>query len=148
MKVKEDTAARLLLYEQSVWISIVAAAGALLVVVYVVTDRAWKGLIGAGLFFIFGLGFWRTARVEFDKVRRNITIDRMDLFARCRLRVPFDDIEDVIVEADRPDASSTPPCRVVLKTRTGALPLTAGYSGNYTAYNLIRERALQALERA
>jgi hypothetical protein len=145
VRVKEDNPARLLLYEQSVWISVASVVGALLTVVYVITDRAWKGLLGAGLFLVFGLAFWRTARVEFDKVKRSVTIDRTDVFRRRRTRLSFDDIEDVIVEADQPEASPEPPCRVVLRTRSGPLPLTRGFYGSYPVHNLIRERALQAL---
>lgn len=149
VKVSEDSGARLVLKDQSVWIAAVCGLAALFPVSQILLGRAPTSMyILAGFFVLFALVFLRRSRIEFDKSARRVSIDKLQVFKRRSARLAFDDISDVLIETEPLSAAErAPPCRLSLVTTQGALPLTDSYQSDYAHHSVMRHAILQALGR-
>ena len=150
MKVSEDSSARLVLKDQSVWITTVCGLAAALLVSQILVGRAPASMyVAAGFFALFALVFLRRSRVEFDKSARMVSIDKLQVFKRRRTRLRFDDISDVLIETEPLSATErVPPCRLSLATTQRTLPLTDSYQSDYAHHSVMRNAILQALGRS
>jgi hypothetical protein len=149
MRIVENTPARLVLRDRTLWISIVCfAAGAVPMAFFSGGVAPWRLLGGSAFFFISGLLTLRTSDVIFDKVARTCDINRFDVLRRKRTRLAFADIVDVRVEREPTEMNRRAAlCRLSLVTDASVLPLTAGYSGGPERFDAIRKTILSALSR-
>jgi len=147
MRIVENTPARLVLRDRTLWISIICfAAGAAPMAFFSGVVAIWRLLGGAALFFIFGLLTLRASDVIFDKVARTCDISRFDVLRRKRVHLGFSDIVDVRVERERMETDRRAAlCRLSLVTDAAVLPLTAGYSPGPERFDAMRNAILGAL---
>jgi hypothetical protein len=149
MRIVENTPARLVLRDRTVWLSIICFAAAFLPLPFLSDVVApWRLLGGFAPFFIFGLLTLRTSEVVFDKAARTCDINRFDMLRRKRTHLVFADIVDVRVEREPTEMDRRAAlCRLSLVTDASALPLTAGYSGGPERFDAMRKAILGALSR-
>jgi hypothetical protein len=147
MRIVERSATRLSLQGGSAWVSIVCFLAAALVGIASLMGRGHGGLVGAGLFLLCGIMLLRTSRVELDEQARILTLEKLRIFKRSSLAIPFDDISDVEVETDPLRTSKVPQSRLALVTAKGRIPLTDGYSAGSDNLAALRLAMLEALGR-
>jgi hypothetical protein len=147
MRITENSAERLVLKEQTVWISVVCALGAMVMLYQSWAKHLWGGLVSAGFFALFALIMHRTSRAEFDKHTRVATLGQLRTFKRSSFSLVFDDITDVIIESDALGDGPAPSCRLSIQTSGGARPITDSYSSDYGGYVVMRIAILETLGR-
>ena len=86
------------------------------------------GLIGASATCLLFMLVSETSDFVFDAGTRRLTWTRRVGAVRRSGMVPFEEIEHVVVRTALGSDSVAPSRRIVLLTRNGELPLTAGYS--------------------
>jgi hypothetical protein len=147
VRIMENSARRLVLYEQTVWISVVCVLAAMVMLYQSWASHRWGGLVSAGFFALFALISLRTSRAQFDKHARVATLDKMRIFKRSSFRLLFDEISDVVIETDGLGDGPAPSCRLSLQTNDGSRLLTDGYSSGYGNYVVMRFAILETLGR-
>jgi hypothetical protein len=147
MRVTDDSSQRLVLRDQTLWISVICAAAALSIGAVSLLHQTWRPLAAAALFAVFGILFIRKSRVEINRSEHTVTIETTKPFSRRTVRLKFDDIKDVAIEADAIQDNRTPSCRLAFTTSSGSQPLSEVYSGRYERYESMRENVLAALGR-
>jgi hypothetical protein len=146
MRIAEDTPSRLVLRDRTFWISLICfgAAAALLVRFALAADKHL--LVGAALFFLFGLPFLRATDLAFDKYQRLCSLRRLDVLRVRRQTLAFEDIRDIRVEVDPMAGDShVISCRFALVTTSAVIPLTIAYEPDLERYNGMRETILDTL---
>lgn len=99
------------------------------------------GLIGASITCLLFMLVSEKSDFVFESGTRRLTWTRRVGFLRRSGQVPFEEIEHVVVRTVLGSDSVAPSQRIVLLTRQGELPLTAGYSpGDDYAENAERLR--------
>lgn len=88
------------------------------------------GLIGASCTCLLFLFLSEKSDFVFDSALRRLTWTRRVGLLRRSGFLPFDQIEQVVVRTAMGSDAISPSQRIVLLTRTGELPLTAGFSPN------------------
>jgi hypothetical protein len=150
--VTENSPVRLVLRDRTAWLS--------LLWILVASLLAFRGAsISTGS---FAAGTWvapgflvlaaficlRTTVFECDKTSRLATLERLKVFKRSTLVIPFSEISDVVVEAEpMPDTGSTPSCRLILVSDSRRIPLTESYEPDSARFHAMRESILGALAR-
>ncbi|HEV2212557.1 MAG TPA: hypothetical protein VGS99_04345 [Gammaproteobacteria bacterium] len=148
MKFAEDSAQRLVLKDQTFWLSVIFGVVVLWVLYAEVVQHAPCGLLLSGAFFaLFALLCLRSSRIEFDKATRVACVTKLQVLRRTRNEFRFDDIQDVAIEAEPLPGHRNPPCRLCLVTPKGSLPLTDAYAGSYSLHEALRLTILKALGR-
>ncbi|HWW20584.1 MAG TPA: hypothetical protein VNZ06_07245 [Steroidobacteraceae bacterium] len=147
MRITEDSPDRLVLQEQTIWISVICGAAAVWIGAVSVLHQAWRPLVGAALFACFGILFIRKSRVEISRSTHTVIIKITKPFNWRTVRLRFDEVKDVVIEPDAMQSNRTPSCRLALTTSSGSQPLSEVYSGGYVRYESMRESVLAALGR-
>jgi hypothetical protein len=147
MRITEDSPRRLVLRDQTLWLSAICAATAVLIAAVSFLQQIWRGLITATIFAVFGILLVRKSRVEINRSELTVTIETTKPFSRRSVRLKFDDIKDVAIEADAIQDNRTPSCRLAFTLTSGSQPLSEVYSGRYEVYEAMREKVLAALGR-
>jgi hypothetical protein len=145
VRIAANTPERLVLKEETVWVSAVCALGGAWLLVAGVPRTGWKAGLMAAFFMLCGLAFFRTARVTFDRAGQCVLIEQRNVFRRTSSSVAFGDIEDVVIELSSANRRGTPATRLVLKTTTGAQPLAGVYSSSFGAHTRVRIAVLEFL---
>lgn len=141
MRIAENDQARLVLRDSSVWISwICFAAAAGLAVTFASRPADPRLVIPPVLLALFGVGFFRSSEVTFDKMTRTCVVRRRDLARVRRTAFPFGEITDVRVEVRLGgDHARILMCRLNLIRGAETLPLTASYQPGLARYEALRE---------
>lgn len=143
MRVVENGPCRLVLRDRTSWISFFCWIAALIIAAFALRRGEPKALVSAGLFFLFGIGFFRNSKAVFDKSSRSCSLSRLDMWRVSRTTVPFDAIQDIVVEPmignDSPNASL---CRLSLESADAVTPLSSSYEPDLARYEAIRELVL------
>jgi hypothetical protein len=147
MRITEDSPDRLVLQEQTIWVSVICGTAALWVGAVSVLHQAWRPLVGAALFACFGILFIRKSRVDISRSKHTVTIATTRPFSRRTVQLNFDDIKDVAIEPDAMQSNRTPSCRLAFTTSSGSQALSEVYSGGYASNESMRESVLAALGR-
>ncbi len=148
MRIVENSPQRLILRDQSIWITAVCfAAAAFLAGFAAFRASTAHGLwLTAFLFAIFGLVFLRRAVVEFDKLTGLCTINKLKVFKRTRLSIPFTDIQDVKIEVEPLNlGSEREHYALSLTTSSRIVPLSVTYEPGIGHFNEIRAAILETL---
>lgn len=148
MRVVENGPSRLVLRDRTSWISFFCWTAALVIAAFAVSRGEPKALVSAGLFCVFGIGFFRNSRVVFDKSSRSCSLTRLDMWRVSRTTVPFDAIQNILVEPmignDSPNASL---CRLSLESADGVTPLSSSYEPDLARFEAMRELVLTFISR-
>jgi hypothetical protein len=141
MRIAENDQARLVLRDSSLWISwICFAAVAALAVNFASHPADARLLIPPAFFAVFGVAFFRSSDLTFDKMTRTCVLRRRDLARVRRMAFGFGEVSDVRVEVRLGgDRSRILMCRLNLIKGSETLPLTASYAPGLARYEALRE---------
>jgi hypothetical protein len=141
MRIAENDQARLVLRDSSLWISWICFAAAVALAVNFATRPADpRLLVPPVLLAVFGVGFFRSSDLTFDKMTRTCVLRRRDLARVRRTAFPFGEITDVRVEIRLGgDRARILMCRLNLIKGSETLPLTASYAPGLARYEALRE---------
>ncbi len=148
MRIVESSPQRLILRDQSIWITAICFAAAAFLAGYAIfrTPAAHGLWLTAFLFAIFGLVFMRRAVVTFDKVTGLCTINKLKVFKRTRLSIPFTDIQDVKIEVEPLNpGSEREHYALSLATSSRIVPLSVTYEPGIGHFDEIRAAILEIL---
>jgi hypothetical protein len=145
MRIAENSPERLLLKEETVWVSVICGLAAGWLFVGGVPRTGWKAALIASVFFLFGLAFFRTARVTFDRAQQLALIEQRTVFRRRAVTVPFAEIQDVLIDVSSAGRRGTPATRLVLSTPAGAQPLATVYTSSFATHARVRIAVLEFL---
>jgi hypothetical protein len=146
MRIVEDSPQRLVLRDQSIWITAicVVASAFLLYELYINQEIGTQAAIV--LFFaLFGFAFLRISNIEFDKVSQVCILNKFSVFKGIRLTIRFADITDIKIDIEPLTDSQRENCRLSLATASGMIPLSDIYQPDIKRYNEIRNTILEAL---
>jgi hypothetical protein len=146
MRIVEDSPGRLVLRDRTLWVSIVCWAAALVITPFALARHEPTALISAALCAAFGVAFFRSSDVVFDKVARSCTIQRRDMWKLSRTVVPFDQIKNVLVQQmiDH-DSSNVATCRLSLATADSEIPLSSSYEPDLERFETMRSRIAETV---
>jgi hypothetical protein len=147
MRIAENTPERLVLKEETLWVSVLCGLAAGWLLVGGVPRTGWKAAAVAGFFLLFGFAFFRTARVTFDRAQQLALIEQRVVFRRTACTVPFKDIEDVLIDVSSAEHRGTAATRLLLATTAGAKPLAPMYTSGFAAHTRVRIAVLEFLGR-
>jgi hypothetical protein len=147
MKIVENTPARLVLRDRTLWLSwFMFAIAAVSAVWFAVKQLDPRQFIVSVLWLGFGVAFLRATDVTFDRSRRACTLRRRDMWRVTARELPFADITDVRVETMRGgDDSGGISCRLSLVTAGDTVPLSATYQSSLERFEAMRETLVDAL---
>jgi hypothetical protein len=144
MRIVENTPARLVLRNRTLWLSWGLFGLAAVLMVPVVSHPNPQEFLVAALCAACGAVFLRATDVTFDRARRTCALRRLDIWRVMRVDLSFDDILDVqidtLTDEDRP-----PTCRLSLVTTSGTVPLTASYQPTLERFTQMRQAAIDAV---
>src|SRR5512140_2463767 len=99
MRIAENSPRRLVLNDQSIWMTALCfTAGILLVVVPLAAHAGRANVWLPLLFVVFGLAFFRSSTVKLDRATQLCILNKLSVTHRSRVRIPFADIQDVNIE--------------------------------------------------
>lgn len=140
MRIVENSSSRLVLKDQTYWITIVCFAAALFGAGYFALHRDdLRELIPAVLFAAFGLAFLHSTDVVFDKIDRRCLVRRRDVTRLTRTELLFHDISDIKVDVSALGSKGDVSCRLALQTASGAMPLTASFEPGLQRFTAMRD---------
>lgn len=146
MRIVENSPSCLRLRESSGYLPLfLGAVAVLLTIVIIVHHLDFKQLINAFLFAVAAVFFRRDSRITLDKRARRCGVWRRDMWRRSYRAIPFDEINDVEVEIQRPDTSVQAHSRLSLLTSSGPVPLTASFRADLDAQVALREAMLDVI---
>ena len=147
MRIVEDSPQRLVLRDQSIWITAAcAASSAFLLYELYINQRLGTQAAIVLLFAFFGFAFLRVSNIEFDKVSQVCILSKLSVFKRTRLTIRFADIADVKIDIEPLNTDSQREnCRFSLATASSVIPLSDIYQPDIKRYNEIRNTILEAL---
>ena len=149
MRISEDSAQRLVVQDQSTWITALCfIAAAFILIVPVIAGEGFVNIWLALLLVGFGLAFLRSSTAEFDKATQVCTFSKRTVIKRSRIRIPFSDIRDVKLEVEPLNSSAQQPnYQLSLATPSGMIPLSDAYEPNQDRQDQIRKAILEAVGR-
>jgi membrane protein YdbS with pleckstrin-like domain len=149
MRISENSYQRLVLRDESIWITAICIAAAAVLVVASLLAGAGRASPWVSLLFIlFGLAFLRSSTITFDKVEQACHLSKLSSLKRSRAHIPFADIQDVEIQPEPLNADSQQTSyRLSLTTASGGVPLSDTYEPNFARYSEIRRAILQMLNR-
>lgn len=157
MRITERSPQRLVLKDQTIWITALCFAAAGFLAGYAILGTASASMgsaaangpwVTAVLFAIFGLGFLRTSVVEFDQASGLCKVSKLNVFKRTRLSIPFTDIQDVKIEVEPLNvASERENYALSLVTSSRIVPLSSTYEPGIGHFDEIRAAILEILSR-
>lgn len=146
MRIVENSSACLRLRESSGYLPLfLGAVAVLLAIVIIARHLDPRQLINAFLFGAAAVFFRRESRITLDKAAHRCGVWRQDMWRQSYRAIPFDDINDVQVEIQRPDTSVQVHSRLSLLTPGGPIPLTAGFRADLDAHIALRETMLDVI---
>ncbi len=147
MRISEDSPQRLVVRDQSTWITALCfIAAVFLLIVPVIAGEGFGNIWLALLFIGFGLPFLRSSTAEFDKATQVCTFSKLTVVKRSRIRIPFADVRDVKLEVEPLNSSAQRPKYLLsLVTASGMIPLSDAYEPNLDRQDRIRKVILEAV---
>lgn len=146
MRIVEDVPGRLLLRDRTLWVSVVCWAAALVIIAFALTRHDTKALLSAAVCVAFGVAFFRSSDVVFDKTARCCTIQRRDMWKVSRTVVPFGKIKNVLVD-QMLDHDGVTTCRLSLAMTDGEIALSSSYEPDFERFETMRRRVAEAIFR-
>jgi hypothetical protein len=145
MRIVENTPMDLKMRDRTLWISIVCFCAAAVQIGCDLLGRAESSqLIPAAIAVAFGLAFFRATDVTFDKVYRTCAIRRFDVVRILRIRLAFEEIEDIKIEVCPSDDDSVL-YRLSIVTAAATIPLTVSSEPGLERHNSMRDALLDVL---
>jgi hypothetical protein len=147
MKITRQTETDLVFEDSTYWLSTLFAGFAVLMAYAMLRSSTQRGLIGAGLLLLFAFAWLRRSTMVFDTKQRVVRWSRKRWGRTLSGSVPFDAIENVVVQNTRSENSAMT-YRLALETKAETIPFCDPYSGGGQArYDAMREAALKMLGR-
>lgn len=135
MKVSKDNGQSLIIEVRPGWFEWLLLCLTFVSLIYLIksyfeTPRVMQNVYGAGgsalLLFIAYMAYYEKSVFNFNKISRQLLWDRTRFFKKQRGVVSFFNITNVNLQISTGDDAS-PNYRVLLKTDTGDIPITAAY---------------------
>lgn len=147
MRIVENTSARLVLRDRSLWLTYVFGAAAIFLSVGGLVVGRLNALALAALFSLFALLSLRSSDVVLDKARKTCTIKRRDVWRATEKQLAFREIRSVVVDPMpmQSDAASIS-CRLSFDTDQGTFPLTTAYEPDLDHYTAMRQTILDTVQ--
>jgi hypothetical protein len=145
MRIAHQSPTELVVKDSSFWLTYLNAGIALLLLVAGISKTEPRVYLGAALFLLFAAITARGTTFTFDGMQRVVRWNGFKLFKKDSGTIPFDDIEDVTVEASSSGNSGTT-YRLSLLTKQGAVPMAYAYSGSSDSYGAMRREILTFLK--
>ena len=151
MRVVENSQDRLVLRDRTAWMTVVCWSTALFYGGFAWSGGIadWRAALVPAFLVLCGLICLRTTLLELDRGQRTLTLKRLRIFRRTTNVIAFDEVSDVLVEADpMSDHPGSPLCRLCLVTRAGRVPTTESYEPGPERFSAMQEALRQALGRS
>jgi len=140
MRIVRQSPTELVVKDSSVWMTILCAGISIVLAVAMGIANPLRLLV-PGLFLVFGTISARKATFNFDGMRRTVQWSGFKPFKTESGTIPFDEVDDVIVEVSSSGNGATA-YRLVLKTKQDRVPMAYAYSGSPDGYTALRRRIL------
>ncbi len=149
MRIVEDSPEKLVVKDQSNWLTAVCFAAAAFLVGFAILGNGQHTnvLFTAAVFAAFGAAFLRGFTAEFDKVQQVCKLSSFNIIRRTKRTIPFSEVDDVKLEADRLNIRSQARYRLVLTSPSGPIPLGDSYDAGLAHFESVRQAILNALAR-
>jgi len=146
MRIARQTDHELVIEESSLWLSVVLFVAATALAFLTLSQNKPKGLLGAGLFFLFALMWVRKIVFRFDAGEQMVYWMGRVLFKVTTGNIPFSQITGIGTETSSGGKSgNVPTYRLSILTAVGSTPMSSAYGGNRNNYMSIREVVLRFL---